>query len=92
MFRNEDEEKPSLSDWKPKTKVGMLVKNGQITNVEQIFASGKPIKEVEIIDSLLPNLEDKAIEIASVQRMTKNNRKQKYRAGMRLAYLAFPAS
>ncbi|MDE1834725.1 MAG: 30S ribosomal protein S5, partial [Candidatus Micrarchaeota archaeon] len=48
--------------------------------VEQIFESGKPIKEVQVIDMLLPNLEDKVIEIASVQRMTKNNRRQKYRA------------
>jgi small subunit ribosomal protein S5 len=57
-----------------------MVKKGEIVTVEQIFQLGKPIKEVEIIDMLLPNLEDKVIEIASVQRMTKNNRKQKYRA------------
>ena len=76
----EDESKPNLADWKPKTKIGMMVKNGEITTIEQIFAMGRPIKEVEIIDTLLPNLEDKLIEMASVQRMTKNNRKQKFRA------------
>ncbi len=78
--RRDEEVKPDLSAWKPKTKIGMMVKNGEITTLEQIFAFGKPVKEVEIIDSLLPTLEDKVIEIASVQRMTKNNRKQKYRA------------
>ncbi|MDE1860906.1 MAG: 30S ribosomal protein S5 [Candidatus Micrarchaeota archaeon] len=57
-----------------------MVKNKEITSIEQIFSTGKLIKEVEIIDALLPNLEDKVLEIASVQRMTKNNRKQKYRA------------
>lgn len=57
-----------------------MVQKGEITSVEQIFTMGKPIKEVEIVDMLLPSLEDKVIEIASVQRMTKNNRKQKYRA------------
>jgi small subunit ribosomal protein S5 len=78
--RDDEDTKSNLADWKPKTKVGQAVKNGEITTVEQIFAMGKPIKEVEIIDTLLPALEDKVIEIASVQRMTKNNRKQKYRA------------
>lgn len=79
--RNDDDnQKSNLAEWKPKTKIGQMVKNGEITTIEQIFAYGKPIKEVEIIDMLLPTLEDKVIEIASVQRMTKNNRKQKFRA------------
>jgi small subunit ribosomal protein S5 len=66
--------------WKPRTKIGELVNNGQITTIEQIFATGKPIKEIEIVDRILPGLKDNVLEIASVQRMTKNNRKQKYRA------------
>ncbi len=73
-----EEEAPA--PWEPKTRVGQQVKSGTITAVEQIFATGKPIKETEIVDALLPNLEDQVLEIASVQRMTKNNRKQKYRA------------
>jgi small subunit ribosomal protein S5 len=72
------EEEPVV--WDPKTRVGQQVKSGQIISVEQIFATGKPIKETEIVDALLPDLEDRVLEIASVQRMTKNNRKQKYRA------------
>lgn len=65
--------------WVPKTKVGKQVKEGQIRAIEDIFASGKNVKEVGIVDALLPNLEDKVLEIASVQRMTKNNRRQKFR-------------
>ncbi len=65
--------------WTPKTKIGILVSEGKIRNIEEIFASGKPIKEVGIVDALIPNLEDKVLEIASVQRMTKNNRRQKFR-------------
>ena len=40
---------------------------------------GKPIKEVEIVDALLPGLETKNLETANVQRMTKDARKMKYR-------------
>jgi small subunit ribosomal protein S5 len=68
-----------VSGWDPKTKIGKLVKSGEIKDIEQIFEAGKPIKEVEIVDMLLPNMEDKVLEICSVQRMTKNNRKQKFR-------------
>jgi small subunit ribosomal protein S5 len=77
---NGEEEKFSIDAWKPRTKIGELVKSGQIKSIEQIFEKGVPIKEVEIVDALLPNLESKVLEIASVQRMTKNSRKQKYRA------------
>lgn len=66
--------------WTPRTKIGEMVKAGQIVSIEQIFEGGKPIKEVEIIDMLFPDLETKVLEVASVQRMTKNNRKGKYRA------------
>ncbi|MGC8479244.1 MAG: 30S ribosomal protein S5 [Candidatus Micrarchaeia archaeon] len=65
--------------WSPKTKLGVLVSEGKITNIDEIFATGKPIKEVGIVDKLIPNIEDKVLEIASVQRMTKNNRRQKFR-------------
>ncbi len=73
------EEYTEENSWKPKTKMGVLVKSGEIKNIEEIFASGKIIKEVGIVDALFPKLEDKVLEIASVQRMTKNNRRQKFR-------------
>ncbi|MCL5427635.1 MAG: 30S ribosomal protein S5 [Candidatus Marsarchaeota archaeon] len=65
--------------WAPKTKVGVLVKSGRIRSIEEIFAMGKTIMEVGIVDALIPKIEDKVLEIASVQRMTKNNRRQKFR-------------
>ncbi len=78
--REEVVEPLDINAWQPKTKVGEMVKLGQITSIDQIFAMGKPIKEVEIVDALIPAIQNKVLEIASVQRMTKNNRKQKFRA------------
>lgn len=79
--RREEEERPAfnIANWTPKTKLGEMVKAGKITNLEQIFNMGKPIKEVEIVDALLPGLETKNVETANVQRMTKDARKMKYR-------------
>ena len=73
-----DESAPS-APWTPRTRIGELVQKGEIKTVEEIFAKGRSIKEVEIVDALLPDLKDKVLEITSVQRMTKNNRKQKFR-------------
>jgi len=78
--RERDVVKFNPESWTPRTKIGELVKSKQIVSLEQIFEGGKPIKEVEIIDTLFPDLETKVLEVASVQRMTKNSRKPKYRA------------
>ena len=66
--------------WQPKTQVGRDVKSHKITSIEEIFHMGKPIQEPAIVDALLPNMDSEVIEIASVQRTTKNGRKQKFRA------------
>jgi len=52
-----------LESWVPKTELGKLVKSGQITDIDEIFASGKRILEVEIIDFLFPNLESELLLI-----------------------------
>jgi len=63
----------------PRTSLGKDVKAKKITSIEEIYREGKSITEPEIIDALLPELKSEVIEIASVQRMTKNNRKMKFR-------------
>ena len=68
-----------INAWEPRTEVGKRVKNHEITSIEQIFHEGKHIEETEIVDALIPDLKSDVIEIASVQRMTKNNRKMKFR-------------
>lgn len=75
-----EEHRFNIEEWTPKTAIGNMVKGKQILNLEQIFEMGKPITEIEVIDALLGEVESKIIEVASVQRMTKNSRKAKYRA------------
>jgi small subunit ribosomal protein S5 len=77
--RYEPENVFNLAAWEPRTEIGKRVKNKEITSIEQIFHEGKHIEETEIVDALIPDLKNEVIEIASVQRMTKNNRKAKYR-------------
>ena len=67
-------------EWIPRTRLGHLVKDGQITDIEEALRSGLPIRESEIVDTLLPELREEVIDINMVQRMTDSGRRVKFRA------------
>jgi small subunit ribosomal protein S5 len=71
------EEDQSLK-WEPKTKLGLLVKNGEITTMDDVLKSGLPLRESEIVDILLPEIEDEVIDVKMVQRMTDSGRRIKF--------------
>jgi len=50
----------------------------EILTYEQALASGLPIREVEIVDALIPNLEDDVIKVNMVQRMTDSGRRVRF--------------
>ncbi len=68
-----------LEEWVPRTRLGKLVAEGKIKTMDEAIASGLPIKEPEMIDVLLPNLQDEVLEISMVQRMTDSGRRTKFR-------------
>lgn len=76
--RNREEEKFDINLWQPRTSVGRAVKEGTITDISQILRQGKPIKEPEIVDALIPNLEDEILGVSLAQRMHKSGRRIKY--------------
>ena len=47
----------NIEVWQPKTELGRKVKAGEISNLGEIFDKGLMIKESEIIDVLMPNME-----------------------------------
>ncbi|WP_297491013.1 30S ribosomal protein S5 [Thermococcus sp.] len=72
-----------LEEWEPRTKLGKLVKDGQITDIHEIFRKGYQIKEPEIVDILLPetNLREnqEVLDIALTVRMTDSGRRIRFR-------------
>ena len=61
-------EKPNLLEtWKPITELGKAVRAGEITDIDQIFASGQRIMEPEITDFLLPNLKTELLLIGQAK-------------------------
>ncbi len=61
--------------WVPKTRLGKMVRNKELTHIDQVLASGLPIREPEIVDVLLPDMEDEVLDVNMVQRMTDSGRR-----------------
>ncbi|MCM2465579.1 30S ribosomal protein S5 [Methanoculleus oceani] len=80
-------------EWIPLTGLGRMVAAGEITSIDEVLASGRPIKEPQIVDLLLPDLEDEVLDINMVQRMTDSGRRVKFRTvvvvGNRNGYVGF---
>ncbi len=51
----------SLATWKPKTKLGNLVRDKKIKKISEIFDKGYKIVEPQIVDTLLPDLKKELI-------------------------------
>jgi small subunit ribosomal protein S5 len=66
-------------EWIPLTGLGKQVLAGEIANIDDVLESGRPIKEPEIVDHFLPDLEDEVLDINMVQRMTDSGRRVKFR-------------
>lgn len=81
----EEEEREEIAGWIPRTELGRAVRDGRITSIEQIWEMGKVIKEPEIVDFFLKDLEDRVLKVGRgkrpfkwVQRMTDSGRRNKY--------------
>ncbi len=69
----------SIDLWQPRTSIGRTVKERQITEISKILRQGTPIKETEIVDALVPKLEENILGVSLAQRMHKSGRRVKYR-------------
>lgn len=81
----------SEEEWIPKTRLGMLVNEGKITSIDEVFLSGLKISEPEIVDFLLPDLQEEVIDVNLVQKQTDAGEKSRFKAivavGNRNGYL-----
>jgi small subunit ribosomal protein S5 len=64
--------------WEPKTRLGQMVKDGEITTMKDALATGLKIREPEIVDILLPDLDDEVLDVNMVQRMTDSGRRVRF--------------
>ena len=65
-------------EWNPKTRLGKMVLDGEVTTMSNALATKLPLREPEIVDILLPELADEVIDLNMVQRMTDSGRRVKF--------------
>ncbi len=71
-----------LQSWVPKTSVGKMIQDGEITTMDEFFSRGLKLMEPEIVDILLPNMTDKMVELRKTARITRQGRSFSYRAAV----------
>jgi small subunit ribosomal protein S5 len=92
--RDQRVEVDPLTNWKPLTALGKKVKEGEITDIEEVFAKGYKIVEPQIIDALLPGIEEDLLLIGQAkgkfgggQRRIFRQTQKKTREGNKIAFM-----
>jgi small subunit ribosomal protein S5 len=70
----------TFENWIPRTRLGKMILERQISSIEELFMEGLKIREPEIVDILLPDLQEEVINIGLVQKQTDAGEKSQFRA------------
>ena len=69
-----------VGEWTPRTRLGKMILEGHISSIEEVFMDGLKIREPEIVDVLLPDLQEEVINISLVQKQTDAGEKSRFKA------------
>jgi len=67
-------------EWTPRTRLGRMVVEGRISTLEEVFLEGFKIREPEIVDILVPNLQEEVINVGIVQKQTDAGERLRFKA------------
>lgn len=73
-FSRDAEKQRALESWVPKTPLGRKVKDSEITSLDDIFDKNMQILEPEIVDMLVPDLEEKMVELTKTAKVRRAGR------------------
>ena len=69
-----------LEAWVPKTRLGKMIQEGRISSIDEVFLSGLQISEPQIVDALIPDLQEEVINVNLVQKQTDAGEKSRFKA------------
>ena len=69
-----------LEAWVPKTRLGKMIQEGRISSMDEVFLSGLKISEFQIVDALIPDLQEEVIDVNLVQKQTDAGEKSRFKA------------
>lgn len=78
--RREGDASRKMEQWVPRTTLGKMIQEGKITSMEEVFMGGMRIGEAQIVDALLPDLQEEVININLVQKQTDAGEKSRFKA------------
>ncbi len=78
--RTRRETSRTLEQWVPRTQLGKMIQEGRITSIEEVFMGGLQLREPQIVDALLPDLQEEVININLVQKQTDAGEKSRFKA------------
>jgi small subunit ribosomal protein S5 len=78
--RDQERRTVDLEQWVPKTRLGKMIQEGKITTMEDLFLSGIKISEPQIVDALLPDIQEEVINVNLVQKQTDAGEKSRFKA------------
>lgn len=66
--------------WIPRTLLGRMVLEGTITSLDEVFNQGYKIKEVGIVDTLIPDLQQEVLSVGIIQKQTDAGEKTRFKS------------
>lgn len=69
-----------MSEWTPLTGLGKMVIEGSVSSIDEIYANHWKITEPQIVDILLPGLEQEVLDVTMVQKQTDAGEISRYKA------------
>ncbi len=72
--------KERIEGWTPRTKLGKMIQEGRVSSIEEVFMEGLKINEPEIVDVLIPDLQEEVINLNLVQKQTDAGEKSRFKA------------
>jgi len=78
--RSRRQSSESVEEWVPRTRLGKMIQEGKITSIEEVFTAGLQMREPQIVDSLVPDLQEEVININLVQKQTDAGEKSRFKA------------
>ncbi len=76
------EKEKQAVEWVPGTEIGKLVKNGEITSLEELFDKNFVIMEPEIVDFLIPEIMEKLVAFKKTSKVRRAGRMFAFRASV----------
>ncbi len=81
-LEKEAERERALAGWVPVTETGKVVRNEEITSLDEIFDKNLKILEPEIVDYLIAELEENVIDFKKTAKVRRAGRQFSFRASV----------